>query len=69
MEDEKMLVLCRKRGEQIVIGENIEVVVLEIRDDRVKLGFKGPLEVPIHRQELHEKLSDRQAAMYRSDCA
>jgi len=64
-----MLVLSRKRGEQIVIGSQIEVVVLEVRGDRVKLGFKGPADVPIHRREVHENLNDRRAAMYRTDCA
>ena len=47
-----MLVLSRKRGETIVIGRDIEVTVLEVRGDRVKLGFQGPAEVPIHRAEL-----------------
>ncbi|MBN2476025.1 MAG: carbon storage regulator [Pirellulales bacterium] len=65
-----MLVLSRKRGERIVIGQEIEVVVLEVRGDRVKLGFVGPAEVPIHRRETHEKINhDRCSAMYRSDCA
>ena len=53
-----MLVLSRKKGERIVIGGEIEVVVLDIQGDRVKLGFNGPLEVPIHRRELHEKLGN-----------
>ena len=42
-----MLVLSRKRGEVVVIGENIEVTVLEVHGDRVKLGLRGPAEVPI----------------------
>ena len=52
-----MLVLSRKRGEAIVIGRDIEVTVLEVRGDRVKLGFKGPQEVPIHRAELSLKMA------------
>ena len=52
-----MLVLNRKVGERIVIGENIEVVVLEVHPNRVKLGFKGPPEVPIHRQELYRRIA------------
>jgi carbon storage regulator len=58
MEGQKMLVLCRKPGERVVIGNEIEVTVLEVRGDRVKLGFRGPAEVPIHRHELYVKLSD-----------
>ncbi len=64
-----MLVLSRKKGQRIVIGAEIEVVVLEVRGNRVKLGIEGPAEVPIHRRELREELGDRRAAMYRSDCA
>jgi carbon storage regulator len=47
-----MLVLSRRRGETIVIDGNIEVTVLEVHGDRVKLGFRGPVEVPIRRQEV-----------------
>lgn len=64
-----MLVLTRKKGERVVIGREIEVIVLEIRGDRVKLGFQGPAEVPIHRQELYQKIKDCHPSMYRADCA
>jgi carbon storage regulator len=47
-----MLVLSRKAGERISIGREIEVTVLGIRKGRVKLGFLGPPEVRIHREEL-----------------
>ena len=48
-----MLILSRKRGEQLVIGNGISITVLEMRSGRVKLGFTAPAEVPIHRQEIH----------------
>ena len=64
-----MLVLSRKNGERVVIGHEIEVVVLEIRGSRVKLGFKGPQEVPIHREELHEKINTHHPALYHAECA
>lgn len=51
-----MLVLSRKKNERIMIGENIEVTVVEIRGDRVKLGFVGPHEVPIHREEVFRRI-------------
>jgi carbon storage regulator len=51
-----MLVLSRARGEQVVIAQSITVTVLEVRGDKVKLGFEGPTEVPIHRHEVHERL-------------
>ena len=47
-----MLVLSRKTHEEIVIGENIRVQVLEVRGGRVKLGFTAPPEVRICRNEL-----------------
>lgn len=51
-----MLVLSRKKGESIVIGDEIEVTIVEIRGDRVKLGFVGPNNVPIHREEIFRKI-------------
>jgi carbon storage regulator len=52
-----MLVLTRKKHERIIIGENIEVTIIEIRGDRVKLGFVGPQEVPIHREEVFRRVA------------
>ena len=51
-----MLVLSRTKGQQIVVGGTITVTVLEVRGDKVKLGFDGPAEIPIHRQEVFERL-------------
>jgi carbon storage regulator len=47
-----MLVLCRKNGQRVRIGQFIEVTVLEIHNGRVKLGFSAPPEIPIHREEV-----------------
>ena len=47
-----MLVLSRKNGQRVRIGRFIEVTVLESHNGRVKLGFSGPPEVPIHREEV-----------------
>ncbi|MBF2053962.1 MAG: carbon storage regulator CsrA [Candidatus Sericytochromatia bacterium] len=51
-----MLVLSRKLNESIMIGDNIEVMVLEIRDNFVKLGIKAPRDVSVHRLEVHEEI-------------
>ena len=51
-----MLVLSRKRGEAILIGSNIEVTVLEVHGDRVKLGLCGPVDVPIRREEVFRRV-------------
>jgi len=54
-----MLVLSRKKNESIVIGSGpnaVKLVVVEIRGDKVRLGFEAPKEVFIHRQEVHEAI-------------
>jgi carbon storage regulator len=51
-----MLVLSRKQGEAIVIGDDVTVTVLEVRGDRVRLGFTAPGETPIHREEIHRRM-------------
>ena len=51
-----MLVLTRKQGERIIVGEEIELTVLEVRGSRVKLGFAGPPEIPIHREEVRRNI-------------
>ena len=51
-----MLVLSRKRNEQIVIGENIVIVVVDIRGDKVRLGIEAPKSVPVHRKEVYEAI-------------
>jgi carbon storage regulator len=53
-----MLVLSRKLGERILIGEDIEVTIIEIRGNQVKLGFSAPRYVSICRSEIHEKLAE-----------
>lgn len=56
-----MLVLSRKKKQGIVIGGNIEVVVVAVRGDTVKLGFNAPSEVSIHREEIARRIHDSQA--------
>jgi carbon storage regulator len=55
-EDWIVLVLSRKSGEAIVIGNGITVTVLEVHGERVRLGFSAPADIPIHREELQRKL-------------
>lgn len=50
-----MLVLSRKRDQSLVIGENVEVTVLEIKGGQVRLGINAPKTIPVHRGEIHEK--------------
>ena len=51
-----MLVLSRKKNESIVINDDITVVVVEIRGDKVRLGIEAPKEVPVHRREVYEAI-------------
>jgi carbon storage regulator len=54
--ERNMLVLTRKKNETIVIGENIVVMVIEVRGDRVRLGIDAPKEVSVYRHELYEAI-------------
>ena len=49
-----MLALSRKKGEAIVINNNIEVTVLEVKGDQVKIGISAPRGVPVYRKELYK---------------
>jgi carbon storage regulator len=51
-----MLVLSRKKGESIVINDDVTVVVVEIRGDKVRLGVEAPKEVPVHRREVYDAI-------------
>ena len=53
-----MLVLSRKKGQRIIVGSNIEIVVTEVSGNRVKLGISAPAEVPINREEIYERMQD-----------
>lgn len=56
-----MLILTRRLGEDIIINENIEVTVLGIKGNNVRLGIEAPSEIPIHRREIQERI-DREKA-------
>ncbi len=51
-----MLVLSRKTGERICIGEDIEVTIISVQGDRVRLGFNAPRSVCIHRAEVQRRI-------------
>jgi carbon storage regulator len=51
-----MLVLSRKEGQRIVIGGNIVITIVESHGDRVRLGIEAPVEVPIHREEVFQRM-------------
>lgn len=51
-----MLVLTRKVHQSIIIGDEVEVVVLEVRGEQVRLGIKAPRTVAVHRKEIYEQI-------------
>jgi carbon storage regulator len=53
-----MLVLSRRLGESVVIGDDIVITVLEVRGDVVRIGVDAPRSVPVRRQELLEELAE-----------
>jgi len=53
-----MLVLSRKKGESIVIGENIELTVLSVEGDTIKLGIQAPKQVDIYRKEILKSVQE-----------
>lgn len=53
-----MLVLTRKKGEKIIIDDNIELIVVEIEGNKVKLGIDAPRSIEIHREEVYRKIKE-----------
>lgn len=51
-----MLILTRKIGESLLIGDNVEITVLSIRGSQVKLGVKAPKEIAVHREEIYQRI-------------
>lgn len=56
-----MLVLSRKKDEKIVIGDNISIMVVEIRGDKVRLGIDAPRDVSVHRREVYEAIKRKES--------
>ena len=53
-----MLALSRKKNEALIINNNIEITVLEIKGEQVKLGISAPKEVPVYRKEVYVQIQD-----------
>ncbi len=51
-----MLVLARKLNESIMIGDDIEIVIVDIKGDQIKLGIKAPKKIAVHRKEIYEEI-------------
>lgn len=57
-----MLVISRNLNETINIGEDVKIVVLSVRGNRVRIGIDAPKEIPVHRQEVFEKIHGNETA-------
>ena len=53
-----MLALTRKKGESIMINNNIEMSILEIRGDQIKIGISAPKDVPVYRKEVYNQIQE-----------
>lgn len=56
-----MLVLSRKKDEKIVIGDNVSIMIVEIRGDKVRLGIEAPREISVHRREVYDAIKRKEA--------
>lgn len=61
-----MLVLARKINESIMIGDDIEIVIIDIKGDQVKLGIKAPQSVAVHRKEIYDEIQKENIAAMQS---
>lgn len=58
-----MLILTRQRDEEIIIGDNIRIMVVDIRGDKVRLGITAPVDIPVHRKEVAEAIARENAML------
>lgn len=56
-----MLVLSRQKDESIVIGDDVEIVIVDVRGDKVRLGITAPKEIPVHRREIYDAIQREKA--------
>ncbi|WP_029322857.1 carbon storage regulator CsrA [Butyrivibrio sp. AE3004] len=62
-----MLALSRKKNESIIVNNNIEITILDIRGDQVKVGIAAPKEVPIYRKEVYLQIQEENKAATNTD--
>lgn len=55
-----MLILTRRSGEAVIVGDNVRIAVLDIRGNQVRLGVEAPREVTVHREEVYRRIAEEQ---------
>ena len=55
-----MLVLSRQRDESIMIGDDVEIIIVDVRGDKVRLGITAPKNIPVHRREIYDAIKKEQ---------
>lgn len=55
-----MLILTRRSGEAVIVGDNVRIAVLDIRGNQVRLGVDAPREVTVHREEVYRRIVEEQ---------
>ena len=51
-----MLVLSRQKNESIIIGDDVEITIVDVRGDKVRLGITAPKNIPVHRREVYDAI-------------
>ena len=51
-----MLVLSRQKDESIMIGDDVEIIIVDVRGDKVRLGITAPKQIPVHRREIYDAI-------------
>ncbi|MCI8993878.1 MAG: carbon storage regulator CsrA [Eubacterium sp.] len=62
-----MLALTRRKGEALVINNNIELTILDIKGDQVKVGISAPREIPVYRKEVYLQIQEENKAVVNAD--
>ncbi|MHC4624363.1 MAG: carbon storage regulator CsrA [Planctomycetota bacterium] len=57
-----MLVLSRQKDESIMIGDNVEITIVDVRGDKVRLGITAPKEISVHRREVYDAIQREKSA-------
>ena len=62
-----MLALSRKEGESIMVGSDIEITVLEVKGEQIKIGISAPKEVPVYRKEVYVQIQEANKTAFESE--